>query len=66
MMDFVTCSPLAQQSAVLEADSPHSSKNRENLATSTAGQNLSMAAGEISPGHLTAVAGDLHSADQTT
>ena len=58
------CSPLAQQSAVLEADSPHSSQNRENSAPSTMGENMSMAAGEISPGHLTNVAGDLHSADQ--
>ena len=63
-MDFVACSPLAQQSAVLEADSPHSSQNWENLAPSTASENMSMATGEISPGHVTNVAGDLHSADQ--
>ena len=63
-MEFVACSPLAQQSAVLQADSPHSSQNWENSIPSTAGEKLSMAAGEISPGHVTNVAGDLHSADQ--
>ena len=63
-MEFVACSPLAKQSAVLEADSPHSSQNRENSAPSTVCENMSMAAGEISPVHMTNVAGDLHSADQ--
>ena len=58
------CSPLAQQNAVLEVDSPHSSQNRENSSLSTAGENMSMAAGKFSPGHVTDVAGDLHSADQ--
>ena len=63
-MEFVACSPLAKQSAVSEADSPHSSQNRENSAPSTAGENMSMAAGEILPGHVINLAGDLHSADQ--
>ena len=63
-MDFVDNSPLAQQSAVSEADSPHSSQNRENLAPGTAGGNLSMAAGEISPGHVTSDSGNLHSPDR--
>ena len=63
-MDFVTCSPLTQQSDVLEADFPHSSQNRVNSAPSTAGENMSMAAGKILPGHVTNVAGDLHSVDQ--
>ena len=58
-MDFVHNSPLAQQSAVSEADSLHSSQNRENSAPGTAGENLSMAAGEISPCHLTSDSGNL-------
>ena len=65
-MDFIDRSPLAQQSAVLEADSPHSSQNRENSAPSTAGENMSMAADGFSPGHVTGVSGDLHSADQAS
>ena len=64
VMDFVNCSPLAQQSAVLEADSLHSSQNRKNSAPSTTGENLSMAAGEMLPGHMTSVSGGLHSAVQ--
>ena len=63
-MDFVDCNPLAQPSAVLVADSPHSSQNRENSAPSTTGKNMSMAACKISTGHVTNVAGDLHSVDQ--
>ena len=64
MKDFVECSLLAQQSAVLEADSPHSSQNRENSAPSTACENMSVAAAELLPGHVTDVSGGLHSADQ--
>ena len=56
--------PLTQQSAVSEANSPHSSQNRENSAPGTACETLSMAAGELSPGHVTSVSGDLQSADQ--
>ena len=63
-MDFLPKSPLAQQSAVSEADSPHASQNRENSAPGTAGKTLSMAAGDLSSGHVTTVSGDLHSADQ--
>ena len=59
MMDFVTISPLAQQSAVLEAGSPHSLQNRENSTPSTAGKNSAMADGEFSPGQLTDAPGDL-------
>ena len=59
MMDLVNNSPLAQQSAVLEADSLHSLQNRENSVPSTTGENSSMAAGEISPGQLTGAPGDL-------
>ena len=52
-MDFVSQSHLAQQSAVSEANSPHSSQNRANSAPGTAGENLSMAAGKLSLGHVT-------------
>ena len=62
-MDFVHQSPLAQQSAVSEADSPHSSQNQEISAPSTAEEKLSMAAGELSPGHMTSDPGDLHLAN---
>ena len=37
--DFVHDSPLSQQSAVSEADSPHSTQNRENSTPSTTGEN---------------------------
>ena len=63
-MDFVPKSPLTQQSAVSEADSPHSSQNLENSAPGTAGETLSMATAELSPGLVTSDSRDLHSVDQ--
>ena len=62
-MDFVSQSPIAQQNAVSESDSPHSSQ--EFSAPGTAGEKLSMAACELSPGHVTTDSGDLHSANPT-
>ena len=55
-MDKLSESPLAQQSAVWEAVSPHSPQNREFSAPSTAGDNSSMAVG-----HVTSAPGNLHS-----
>ena len=52
-MDLSGESPLAQQSAVSEAYSLYSSQNREFSAPGTAGENLSMAAGDKSPSHVT-------------
>ena len=62
-MDRLCQSPLAQQSAVSEANSPHSSQNGEFSAPGTAGENSSVAAGELSPGHMTSDIGSLHSAN---
>ena len=54
-------SPLAQQSAVSEAVSPHTSQNREFSAPGNMCENSSMAAGDKSPSHVTSVPGNLHS-----
>ena len=59
-MDQSGQSPLAQHSAISEADSPYSSLNREFSSPGTAGKNLSKATGDKSPGHVTSEPGNLH------
>ena len=59
-MDQSGESPLAQQSASSEADTPYSSLNQEFLAPDTMGEKSSMAVGDKSPGHVTSESGNSH------
>ena len=68
-MDQSGESPLAQQGAVSEADSPYSDQNQEFSVPGDVGDKSSTAFGDKSPGHVTREPGNLHKvnlAGQTT
>ena len=59
-MDQSGESPLAQQGAVSEADSPYSDQNQEFSVPGDVGEKSSTAFGDKSPGHVTREPGNLH------